>query len=475
MKKNAGWSKGLTKETDERVLKRAKATSIGRQAKIDDGTITIWNKGLTKETDERLSKLALQIKSDFDSGVRVAWHSHLTEETDERIKKKNELLRNAYANGDLKSWHAGKTADEDPRISKIWAARDAVKEYAHIRWTNQEIEEMLKCNTQLRLESIDSYRNDRTPALEVRCTTCAWTAKTTLLFAKNDRCPRCHPLGSNVQHQIADWIQSLGIVVGRNVKGVIGRRELDIFIPEKKLAIEFNGLYWHNENAGKGETYHSTKSEACQKLGIRLFHVFEDEWRDKRRIVESMIMARLGILQQRLQARRCSIVELDSKSREEFFEANHLDGDVNAEAAWGLKDIDSRIVFALSVRKPFHRSLKDKLEVARTCTVAGATVAGGLSRLTKRAATYASSTGRTCLMTYVDARLGNSGSYTSAGWTRKRATPPRFWWTDLESRFNRFKFKADKERGMSESLVAAEAGVVKIWGCPNDVYEASVS
>ena len=43
-------------------------------------------------------------------------------------------------------------------------------------------------------------------------------------------------------------IKNLGIDCIPNCRNVLpSGKELDIFIPSKKIAVEFDGLYWHNE------------------------------------------------------------------------------------------------------------------------------------------------------------------------------------------------------------------------------------
>jgi G:T-mismatch repair DNA endonuclease (very short patch repair protein) len=65
-----------------------------------------------------------------------------------------------------------------------------------------------------------------------------------------------------------------------NDKALIGK-ELDIVIPEIKLAIEYNGLYWHSINGSKYKFgQHLSKTQSCEKLGYRLLYVWEDEWAD---------------------------------------------------------------------------------------------------------------------------------------------------------------------------------------------------
>ena len=96
--------------------------------------------------------------------------------------------------------------------------------------------------------------------------------------------------------------------------------------------------------------------------------------------------------------------------------------------------------------------------------------------MVKWAAAWAKDAGFSKLMTYVDTRLGGTGvGYERSGFIRSGITPPRFWWTDFTDRFNRFKYKANSSAGLSEAAVAEAAGVVKIWGCENVVYEMLLS
>jgi hypothetical protein len=99
----------------------------------------------------------------------------------------------------------------------------------------------------------------------------------------------------------------------------------------------------------------------------------------------------------------------------------------------------------------------------------GISVRGWIGRLTKESLRYSKYNGYQGLMTYVDSRVGNGDGYTSSEtWKlEKESTGPRFWWTDFENRFNRFKYKADKLNGLSQVKVAMNAGVSEIWGCGN--------
>ena len=63
----------------------------------------------------------------------------------------------------------------------------------------------------------------------------------------------------------------------KNYPLLLNGKELDIYIPEKHIAIEFNGNYWHSSEL-KDIHYHQEKSLNCLKLGIRLIHIYEYEW-----------------------------------------------------------------------------------------------------------------------------------------------------------------------------------------------------
>lgn len=448
------WSKGLTKETDERVAERAIRTSIGRKEAFEKGTIAAWSKGLTKETDERVAAHANNLKGLYESGEISPWAKGLTKESDERVARMASAVSLTH------------------KSTAVRARLDELK-----RFNEGEIRELIEKDSNLTLVAADGYINDNVKNITVRCKTCGSESIGNLRQLRRHRCFTCSPAGSAAQAEIAAFLLSLGLDVKQNIRSVIPGlhrgAELDMFVEDRKLAVEYNGLYWHC-GIHKTDAYHQNKSEECAKLNIALFHVFEDEWRDKRSIVESMLRHRIG-LSERIGARSCSIVEVDTKERRAFFDENHIDGDTQSTIAFGLKDKSGRLVMVMSLRKPFHKKHIDALEVARLASLRGVSVVGGMARLTKECSSFTRNFGSKKMLTYVDTRHGSKGdSWMKAGWSFVSETTPRFWWTDFNNRFNRFKIRADKSRGMSEAQVAEEAGVVRIYGCKNITLELTV-
>lgn len=90
-----------------------------------------------------------------------------------------------------------------------------------------------------------------------------------------------NPYFSEIEKEVYKYIRSIynGNIITRDKK-ILHGNELDIYIPEKKLAIEINGSYWHNE-LHKTKDYHQNKTIACAKQGIHIIHIFEHEWINK--------------------------------------------------------------------------------------------------------------------------------------------------------------------------------------------------
>lgn len=140
------------------------------------------------------------------------------------------------------------------------------------------------------------------------------------------KCPKCASIVSKQETQLAEFIASLGIEATLNTRKVIPPKELDIYIPEKNLAIEFNGVYWHGDDT-KPKTYHKEKTDACAAKGIRLIHILDTEWETRRPQIERMLRHALGVsTDAKVNARECKVVEVSHKDAQEFMEANHIQG-----------------------------------------------------------------------------------------------------------------------------------------------------
>jgi hypothetical protein len=81
--------------------------------------------------------------------------------------------------------------------------------------------------------------------------------------------------GSAGEDELDAWIRSFGFDTVRNSRSVITPREIDIYIPELKLGIEFDGIYWHSTKKSDEIKSHLEKTEMASQIGVNLMHIFE--------------------------------------------------------------------------------------------------------------------------------------------------------------------------------------------------------
>lgn len=156
------------------------------------------------------------------------------------------------------------------------------------------------------LVSKDDYvnmdRNGQGVLLSWRCKKCGDIFDQFLFqYGRTPRCLKCNPLLYNridSQEEI-DLFNFLALIDGSkyeclrhsywNWNLLDNGKLLDIVCIDKeskepKIAVEFNGVYWHSIS-NKDPGYHLMKTKRCEELGIKLIHIWEDEWiNDKDRV-----------------------------------------------------------------------------------------------------------------------------------------------------------------------------------------------
>ena len=106
------------------------------------------------------------------------------------------------------------------------------------------------------------------------------------IYSHIPRCPTCYPIiggSSKGEIELSEFCKQFYPNLIQHDRQLITPYELDIMIPERKLAIEFNGKYWHSifKNA-TAETYHLMKTELCEQLEYRLIHIWENDWNNNK-------------------------------------------------------------------------------------------------------------------------------------------------------------------------------------------------
>ncbi|VVC06391.1 Uncharacterised protein [uncultured archaeon] len=247
------------------------------------------------------------------------------------------------------------------------------------------------------------------------------------------------PNFSSYEQEIREWLTNHSINFESNVQNIISPQELDIYIPTHKLAIEFDGLYWHSESGGKDKWYHWNKTKKCQEKGIRLIHIFEDEWMKKKEICLDLLSRFLNLPMQRAMARKCSFQKVSSHDAKKFLKANHLQGFASAKVYLGL--YFQRNLIQLLSFSPARYSQKIEWENIRFCNKIGFQVIGGLEKLWKH---FLKEYHPQSVVSYCDLRWFAGSSYRKLGFFLANENDPQYYYTDHQSRWHRSMFTQKK-------------------------------
>lgn len=273
---------------------------------------------------------------------------------------------------------------------------------------------------------------------------------------KGAGCPKCVSKVSKGEREIYDVVRRMCPDVQQSVRGLIGQKELDIYIPSKKVAIEFNGLWFHRESLVGNK--HREKWESCAQQGIKLIQIFEDEWRDHKDIIINRLTAVLGASNS-IYARKCTLVRPNAKQTRTFLEALHTQGAGNVlKFSYGL-EYGGQVVAIATFCKTRFDNLAD-WELLRYASLGR--VVGGISKLVTA---FRREHGNPTVVSYADLRWGSGDAYASAGFTLQKITPPDYWWADCAKgiRYSRYSVQPSKT-GMPEKEYAAKNKLYKVLG-----------
>lgn len=288
-----------------------------------------------------------------------------------------------------------------------------------------------------------------------------------------DCCTICNPINtpySNAEKEVYNYITTIYEgVVEENNRTILAGKELDIYIPEKHIAFEYDGLYWHNE-LNKSNDYHVSKTNECELKGVQLIHIFEDEWVYKQDIVKSRIRGLLG-LNDRIFARKCIIKEVSYTDSEKFLNDNHIQGNCTSKYRYGLyynNELVSLMTFGLS------RFNKNEFELIRFCNRLNLNVIGGASKLFK----YFLNTHKDVnqIISFADRRWSLGNLYVKLGFAFDTLTDPSYFYVVDNLRENRIKYQKHKlvsegyDSSLSEHEIMLQREIYRIYDCGNLKY-----
>ncbi len=271
-------------------------------------------------------------------------------------------------------------------------------------------------------------------------------------------------VSSSYEHDLLSYINSLGsYYIIKNDRSVLNGKELDLYIPEKKLAIEFNGDYWHSEIKKKDTNYHQRKTLKCMQKGINLIQIFEFDWINNSEIYKNLICTKLGVLKNRVYARKCNIKEIDHKKFNEFLTKYHLQGETKTKYRLGL--YYSGELLAVMGFNPY----RDYYILNRFCLKSGVSVVGGAGKLLSY---FEKKISPLKIVSYADLKHSLGNLYEKLGFHRQTINKPIYYHVKGREVLKRYgtshrQLKIKKNFNYDENLTEFENmdrnGYLRIW------------
>ena len=313
--------------------------------------------------------------------------------------------------------------------------------------------------------------------LQWQCVACGSIFTDNLDNGKIPRCLECNPLlhlGYSKMEQKLATMLSCFFQVELNNRTVLSGKELDIYIPSKKIAIEFNGIYWHSELFGKNKNYHLNKTEQCAQQGIQLIHVFESEWLENEQLVTSVILSKLGVFNTRIYARQCVIREITSSEKNIFLQKNHIQANDKSSFKLGLFHNDELVACMTFGVSRYNKNYQ--YEMHRFCTKIGYQIIGGASKLWSY---FVKTHNPNSVITYADRRYSDGALYEKLGFSKTDVSPPNyFYFKNNNTLLSRLQFQKRKlqkilprfDADLTEWENMQLHGYNRIWDCGNHVF-----
>lgn len=256
-----------------------------------------------------------------------------------------------------------------------------------------------------------------------------------------------------------------------NSRKIIPPYEIDIYIPKLKIAIEFNGVYYHSSNhSSKNNNYHKMKSDMCKKLGIHLIHIWDYEWVKKCDIFKSVLKNLINNQNQKIiYARKCIIKELDYKITNNFLNENHILGSLKVfSKSYGLF-YDNELVSLMTFKK--LRLNNNEYELSRYSIKKETRIIGGAEKLFKF---FIKNNLITSIITYNDNSIFKGDVYKKLKFNFLRTNDPNYVYYDRKNNEIMKKQIIRKsvlgDEFISEKIYSSENELFKIYNAGNDVY-----
>ena len=290
--------------------------------------------------------------------------------------------------------------------------------------------------------------------------------------------------------EVKEFVESLGfgVVKGKNRKLLEGK-EIDLLIDDVKIAIEYNGLYYHTEKMGKNSNYHLNKTIECNMNGYKLLQIFEDEWMKKKDLVKNKIKHILKKSEgEKIGARKILIKEISKDDKKIFLDNYHIQGNDKSSIFIGGYFNDILVgVMTFNSKRNMTKNELFEFELSRYATKSGYIISGLASKMIKF---FIKNNNPKSIISFADRRWTldcDNNLYVNLGFELVSIVKPTYYYYNSKvnkyKRFHKFTFGKNNlkkkfqniDLNKSESTIMAELGYDKIWDCGLFKYQLRLS
>jgi len=282
---------------------------------------------------------------------------------------------------------------------------------------------------------------------------------------------------SKLEQELVEFIKNIykkTIILNDNI--ILSGKELDIYLPDVKIAIEFNGTYYHSD-LYKDKNYHLNKTKECNDLGIKLIHIWDSDWIYNNDIIKSILINQLSKTPNKIYARKCNIKEITKKESVLFLKTNHLQGNAICKYSLGLY-YDDELVSVMTFGK-LRKNLKQThieghYELIRFCNKLNTNVIGGASKLFKH---FINKYNPYKIISFANRDWSDGKLYNQLNMTQLKPTPPGYNWFKSKIKYNRFNFRKDilvsqgENKLLTEYEIMLNKGYYRVWNTGNLKFE----
>lgn len=279
---------------------------------------------------------------------------------------------------------------------------------------------------------------------------------------------------SHYETEIKSYFPNIHFIKDRKI---LQGKEIDLYSPEHKIGIEFNGSYWHSDAVHSDKEFHYKKSAEALSKGVFIFHIFEFEWVNA--TMREKIISRLNTIfklnNSRIYARKCVIVEVQSREASEFYNMHHLQGKCAAKHHIGLK-FNGELVACMSFRtNGINKNYN--WELCRFACKSGYTISGGASKLFKH---FVKTYNPGSVISYSDIAKSTGALYKTLGFDTIGRSHPQYVWVANGTKFlTRYQTQIKqliklgwkiKDDGLTEDQIMRSKHYYKLYDCGKQIW-----